>query len=270
MSKSFEGCVLDFRRSEYPYLEEVNEGILKQVKRVLTHPARILDVGAGRGILGAELKKLGHQVTAIEWDKTANLSAQGALGHVVHADLCDIAQVREGLQGSIFHAIIFSDVLEHVYDPLGVLRNYLPFLEEGGKIFISLPNATNWLNRLRFFFGRFDYEMTGVMDRTHLRFFTFHSAKQLMRAGSCQIERVDCTPFLIRAVLPEIKALFKWKYKGSLSSREIVDSKLYGFYQKWIYPLEYGVSRIFPSLLSFRMIFVISKTEKTKDSINEC
>lgn len=247
--------ILDFQQNDYPYFEEVNEGIVKHVPNTQNDLA-ILDVGAGRGSLGETLKKKGYRVYAIENNDIAAHEASKKVDHVIKLDLHDINGIRAILGEQKFKYIIFSDVLEHVYDPLDIIKNYKPFLAKDGLILISLPNAVNWLNRIRFMFGHFNYEMTGVMDRTHIRFFTFSSAKKLVQASQCVIEKVDCTPFIIRAFLPIIKRLFS--RKNDFSTNGIIESPYYKFYEKVIYPIEYMISRVLPSLFAFRIIVVAS------------
>jgi len=245
--------ILDFQQDDYPYLEEVNEGIIKQVA-ITNKDLAILDVGAGRGSLGETLKKKGYKIYAIESNEKAAHEASQKVDHVITLDLHDIKGIHASLGDQKFKYIIFSDVLEHIYDPLEVIKNYKSFLAEDGLILISLPNAVNWLNRIRFMFGHFNYEMTGVMDRTHIRFFTFYSAKKLVQASECVIEKVDCTPFIVRAFLPIIKRWFS--KKNDFSTNSIISSPYYKFYEKMIYPVEYIISRVLPSLFAFRIIIV--------------
>src|SRR5262245_24931989 len=136
-------------KSDYPYWEEVNEGIVKAVRKELSSsPERgkwdLLDVGCGYGQLGEALGRLGPRVYGIEERKEAVLKASARLEKVLPMDLADLPRVgralaRLPLRGKGFDAIVFSDVLEHVPDPLTVLRAYRKFLRPGGKVFISLP-----------------------------------------------------------------------------------------------------------------------------------
>jgi SAM-dependent methyltransferase len=101
-----------------------------------------------------------------------------------------------------FDYIVFADVLEHLRDPAAVLRRCLPALKETGKIIISVPNIANWIIRLSLLFGKFDYMDRGILDRTHLRFFTLRSLKQLMSEVSCEILDAIPTPLPVQLVLP--------------------------------------------------------------------
>lgn len=248
--------ILDFQNKEYPYFEEINEGILNQLK-TLTHHATFLNVGAGRCRLGEVLCKLGHEVYAVEYNEVVAKEAEKKVNKVICVDLHDIEKINQSLQDKKFDYIIFSDVLEHVYDPLLVLRNYRSYLATNGKFIISLPNVANWLNRFRFMLGIFNYEMTGVMDRTHIRFFTRKTAKSLIKASGCRVEKIDYTPFIIRAFLPVIKWMFN-KNK-TIEPKSIIVSPFYSYYMNYIYPIEYWITRLLPSLFSFRIILIAQK-----------
>ena len=261
MKKITSDFILDFRNNDYPYLEEINEGILKQIA-IIGEGACILDVGAGRGALGEALHAMGYYVCAIESNTHAAMEASSRVDQVICADLLNLEEINNLLNRKKFKYIIFSDVLEHFFDPLQVLHSYLPLLAEDGELLVSVPNAVNWLNRIKIMLGLFHYEMSGVMDRTHIRFFTYRSAKQLMRASGCILERVDSTPFLMRAFLPMIKALLNKTnspIEAYSNSKNIIESPLYQFYKKYVYPLEYCVHRILPSLFAFRIILVARK-----------
>lgn len=253
--------ILDFQTGDYPYLEEINAGILKQVA-ARGEGAFILDVGAGRGALGEALCAMGYHVCVIESNKTAAMEASLRVNQVICADLHHMEEIKQQLKHKKFKYIIFADVLEHVYDPLHVLRQYLPLLEDGGKLLISLPNAVNWLNRFCIMLGFFNYKMTGVMDRTHIRFFTFKSATQMLEASSCVVERVDCTPYIVRAFLPMIKVFLNKTNTKMIEAdniKSMVESPYYQLYKKYIYPIEYWMTRLIPSLLAFNIILVARK-----------
>lgn len=251
--------ILDFQKNDYPYFEEINDGILNQVAPI-GNGAPILDVGAGRGGLGGALQALGYKVCAIESNEHAAQEAGLRVDKVLYLDIENMDEIQKQLGNKKFKYIIFSDVLEHFFDPLQILKSYLPLLEDEGKLLISLPNAVNWLNRLRFMLGMFNYELTGVMDRTHIRFFTFKSAKKLIEASDCIVERVDSTPFITRAFLPIIKTILN--KDNNNNAKSIMESPYYKLYKKYVYPLEYWMSRMLPSLLAFRIILVARKTSK--------
>lgn len=243
----------------YPYFEEVNEGVLRHVSPAMNSSRpKVLDVGCGQGSLAAAIAERGYEVWGIEQASYATSKAAARVHHVLDADLTDADAVRAGLGDQRFDRIVFSDVLEHVYDPLAVLRSYLDYLAPGGRVLISLPNIVNWQTRLAFLFGRFTYQDSGVMDRTHIRFFTFKTAVEMVRGAGLTEEKVDHTPLIVRAALPLAKRLLS---RGAAPTegdqgRAIIDSPAYRAYMRYIYPLEYRLGSLRRSLFAFRIVIV--------------
>jgi 2-polyprenyl-3-methyl-5-hydroxy-6-metoxy-1,4-benzoquinol methylase len=247
-------------RKSYPYMEEVNEGILKQFERLAPLTGRVLDVGCGRAALGFAIRQLGWEVWGVEQSGEACATAAKRVHHLIEADLHDYEGVRSKLGETRFDALVFSDVLEHVYDPRTALEKYLEFVKPGGKVLISVPNAVVWTNRLSLLFGRVEYTDTGVMDRTHIRFFTFRTAKRLATAAGLTLDRVASTPYLARALLPLLKSrLSRSSTDAPPDCRALIDSSGYKNYMKWVYPAEHAVASLWRGMFAFRIIVVATK-----------
>lgn len=247
--------MIDLERRRYPYAVEVNEGILRHFRGV--RPGTALDVGCGRGELAHAIKELGWEVWGVESDPEALETARNRMDRVIDADLQDVGRVASELEGKQFDALVMSDVLEHLYDPYAVLRRYIRFVKPGGRVLISLPNAVTFTNRLKWLLGRVEYEDTGVMDRTHIRFFTFRSAREVVEASGCRVERVDSTPNLVRSLLPMVKRFTPLGY----NPRGIIDSPSYRFYMRWIYPVERKLCSLWKGMFAFRIILVARRAE---------
>lgn len=101
-----------------------------------------------------------------------------------------------------FDYILFADVLEHLRDPEAVLKRALPSLKAGGKVIVSVPNIANLVMRLSLLAGRFDYTERGILDRTHLRFFTLANLKRMIANCGCDIVTVAATPVPMQLALP--------------------------------------------------------------------
>ena len=142
------------------------------IRSMLPSGVRVLDVGCGTGALTLAVNEgKGNTVLCIEPDPVrAEAARQNGLA--VYAGLLDEDFVRT--QGK-FDAIVFADVLEHLVDPAAALRTAMACLVPGGVIISSVPNVAHWTVRLRLLFGRFDYDKWGIMDATHLRWFTTKS-----------------------------------------------------------------------------------------------
>ena len=231
-----------------PYLEEANLGVLRQVAT----GERILDVGCGRGRLGQEMRARGNVVHGIELDREAAEVAATRLELVHCGDATDRESLPEPIRSGGYDAIVFADVLEHVIDPLRLVRSMRPLLRPDGRIIVSLPNVASWPVRLGLMFGRFDYQDAGVLDRTHLRFFTARSARALLSEAGFRIDAEDATPYLARAALPLARRLFS----SPSEAGSLVDSSAYRAYADWVEPIEALAARAWPGLLAFQVVLV--------------
>ena len=177
--------------------------ILKTIERE-TEPLRILDVGCADGYLGKILQKKGHAVTGIESNPEA---AERACTHYDVFHRADIEAFAFPYR-QVFDYILFADVLEHLRDPAAVLRRSIPALKDSGKVIISVPNVANWIIRLGLLFGNFDPADRGILDRTHLHFFTLRTLRNMMSEVSCRILDVTPTPVPLQLALPFTRRQF--------------------------------------------------------------
>jgi 2-polyprenyl-3-methyl-5-hydroxy-6-metoxy-1,4-benzoquinol methylase len=235
------------QQNEYAYMEEINEGVLRNLPpRQESGEGRfVLDVGCGYGALAEAIENKGYAVWGIERHDVASALAGQRMTKVIHEDLTNLGAVREAIGERRFEYLVFSDVLEHLHDPDLILRSYLPFLKDSGTVIVSVPNVAAWNIRLRLLLGIFKYADSGILDRTHLRFFTFKTAQKMLRDAGLRVTKKDLTPYLMRSFLPIIKKVFLRSGKGRVDSRRaIIVTTPYGFYLRWIYPLEYVEGRI--------------------------
>ena len=140
---------------------------------------RVLDVGCGGGMVTqmANLDK-GNEVVAIEPDGERAALAR-ARGINVHNSVLDDG-LRETL--GLFDVVMSSDVLEHIAVPSDFLASLKAMLKPDGLLLLSVPNVAHWSVRWMLLRGRFDYEPSGIMDATHLRWFTADSFRRLLDA----------------------------------------------------------------------------------------
>lgn len=245
---------------EYYAFEDVNHTVVEALARLrASWPAApsLLDVGCGRGLLADAARRLNYRVTAIESHPVALAAARDRVDEVLPVDLCDRKAVSAALGNRKFDTILLADVLEHLPDPLAVLRFYRGFLDPGGRVVISLPNIASWDRRLALLFGRFDYADSGVMDRTHLRFFTFRTARILLAEAGLATVSVAHAPGLVRAFLPLIKRFFTRSCgQAPPAPGDILNSSAYRIYERWILPGETRVAGLWRGLLSFRIVLV--------------
>jgi 2-polyprenyl-3-methyl-5-hydroxy-6-metoxy-1,4-benzoquinol methylase len=233
--------------ASYQYFEDVNWGLLRLWGK--RRGLRVLDVGCGFATTSERIQKIGNEVTGIESSAAACTVAAKRVSRVVQADLQDA-----DLGDEQFDLVIFADVLEHVPWPVGVLRRYLQWVKPGGSVIVSLPNVGLWSVRFAHLFGRWEYEETGVLDRTHLRFFTRKSARWLLEQAQLDPVRVTYNPGLVRPFVPLAKKVLA-RGTDSGAPDALLHSKPYQVYMKTAYPLERAVASLWPGMLAFQMIF---------------
>ncbi len=245
----------------YQYFEEVNQGLLKLA---LGHD-RVLDVGCGLGALGEELRGQGCYVVGLDVSEEAVGHARPRLDE---AYVCDVT-ADAGLpfdESERFDLIVFGDVLEHVADPLAVLSRFKRCIRPGGHIVVSLPNVASWPIRLKLFFGSFTYTDSGILDRTHLRFFTLKTARELIRQAGFRIEAATVTPNFTRVFLRFVRGWFVAPGSGPADPKAIVESNPYRFYLRWVFPVETAVARLWKSLFAFQFVFyAVLMADATED-----
>jgi methionine biosynthesis protein MetW len=148
---------------------------------VPTQARRVLDVGCGAGALGAALREeRGIEVMGLELSADAAARARERLDAVIVADL-DALDDLPFERGS-FDAMVFGDVLEHLRDPHRLLRTLRPWLADDGALVCSIPNVGHWSVVLPLLLqDRWPYEDAGLLDRTHVHFFTLTEAELMLR-----------------------------------------------------------------------------------------
>ncbi len=168
----------------------------------------ILDVGCWNGTFGKTLKSLRDVVVdGVELDAAQAAAAlRGGYRHVHHCDLDDgnIPSQREG-----YDFILFGDVLEHLKNPDRVLTASRKLLNPGGQVLISVPNIAYILSRMKLLIGRWEYTDSGIMDRTHLRFYTVRSIVRLL--GDCGFHHAWTRGYVGLANYPApVRMLARW------------------------------------------------------------
>jgi O-antigen biosynthesis protein len=148
-------------------------------------PLRILEVGCSSGYMGAHLKARGHSVVGVEPSPAAAEAARVVLDEVHVGTFAQYACTHR--PGSEFDVVTFVDVLEHLDDPAEALRQCVTLLKPDGHIAISIPNVTHGGIRGLLLEGRWEYQELGILDRTHLRFFSRQSFVALLDAAGLGI-----------------------------------------------------------------------------------
>jgi 2-polyprenyl-3-methyl-5-hydroxy-6-metoxy-1,4-benzoquinol methylase len=157
-------------------------GSRPDLRAMIPHRARrALDVGCGAGALGAALKlDTGAEVHGIEVFEAAADIAQTRLDGVLRVDLQRVTELP--YPPAHFDVITFGDVLEHMHDPHGLLRLLRTHLTPDGVIVCSIPNVKHWSVVADLLLNdRWRYADQGLLDRTHVHFFTLAEIDEMLR-----------------------------------------------------------------------------------------
>ncbi|MCE1165959.1 MAG: bifunctional glycosyltransferase/class I SAM-dependent methyltransferase [Bacteroidetes bacterium] len=160
---------------------------------------RILDVGCGDGLFAEHIKK-GNYVVGVDFIDESDNTRKNFRKFFKY-------DLNKGLPKELdaeekFDFVLFMDILEHLLDFETILEESKRYLKKDGKIIISLPNIVNIFVRLNILLGRFPYSDKGILDRTHLHFFTYGSIKKLMAKHNLEVIQKKVTPIPIIEVLP--------------------------------------------------------------------
>ena len=178
---------------------------LKKILQLVGRDRHVLDAGCATGYLANLLQQQGCRVTGIELNPEAAAAARAYCDHVHVADL-DVVPLTTLLGEQTFEAIICGDVLEHLRQPAQFLEAARQHLVPGGYVVASLPNVAHGAVRLMLWQGEFNYTPYGLLDNTHLRFFTRRTVLELFQATGYGIEALETTTLPLLAVsdlLPE-------------------------------------------------------------------
>jgi O-antigen biosynthesis protein len=154
---------------------------------------RILEIGCGAGMTGRLLKELGFQeVVGVELVEKVAREATPYYDRVI---VDDVEKAALPYEKGYFDCILYGDVLEHLVDPWKVLKEHRSLLKPGGIIVCSIPNIRHYRITKRLLLkGKWDYQESGILDRTHLRFFTIGSMQNMIADSGFEIATVIKTP----------------------------------------------------------------------------
>lgn len=174
-------------RSE-KYYESARDDLIQFVP---DNAKRILDIGCGAGMMGLALKKkLGStiEVYGIEINPKAGDKAKANIDKVFIGDAENIALP---FKNKYLDCIICADVLEHLIDPWGFILKQTAYLKDGGLVIASIPNISHYRIIKMLKKGEWNYENAGILDRTHLRFFTLKSIASMFKDAHLEIVKIE-------------------------------------------------------------------------------
>lgn len=205
------------------------------VARLNNLPAqnKVLDVGTATGMLARMCENKALRFFGVEmnsdWAQVASPFYEKIW--IQSIDAMD----EEFLQG--YNAVILGDLLEHLSAPEPVLKKLVSLQDSDSIFLISVPNVANFWVRLNLLFGRFDYADRGILDRTHLRFFTRKTLVEMIKNSGLKIVSIQVTPIPL-----ELVSTFFITAPG-----------------KALHALFAGLTLLFPTLLGYQFIVEAKK-----------
>jgi len=207
--------MIEPKRSKYDIQIHMDqEDVHTREVRMIGPGQTVLECGCDTGYVSKALVEIGCTVTGIELNPAAADAARAFCEDVFVTDLDGFDFLLE-LGDRRFDVVLFGDVLEHLKDPWGVLRRARAVLNPDGRVVASIPNIAERNVVLNLLLGQFEYRERGLLDETHLRFFTAQSVRHLFEATGyvvTRIERIENeavereVPLDLERVPPEIQA----------------------------------------------------------------
>jgi O-antigen biosynthesis protein len=181
------------KQKQAGYYRHPRLDVLRHLSSFGGRPVKVLELGCAAGETARELRTLCNVefYTGLEVSELAAAKAREVINKVIVTDINSLDLEHTDLGSAHFDLILALDVLEHLIDPWSVLASLRTCLAPEGKLVLSLPNVSNiWiLNGLSE--GCWTYEDDGLLDATHLRFFTLDSIKELVQGAAFEITAIE-------------------------------------------------------------------------------
>ena len=212
-----------------------------QIKALVPNRQRVLDVGCGEGFISQSLVLRGCEVIGADFFQPKDISF---FSEFFSVDLENGLNLSRKKYDAYFDYIIFADVIEHITKPEKLLVDTKKYLAKGGKIIISTGNIANWYIRISLLFGRFNYALRGLLDKTHVHLYTKKTLLDLMRNNNLKVIKKQYT------IIPYVLAFPSLKNSPFL--------KIINFFS-------YGLAKLWPTLFAYQFIL----EAKLSDPIDE-
>jgi SAM-dependent methyltransferase len=214
------------------YRQDLSKGLFGKylsAMRFLPPSGSILELGCASGDFSRVLMDRGFEVAGVELDGEAAELARAAGVEVRQMDLA-LDEFPQAMNAR-FDAVLAMDVIEHVPEPSRLLRKLRQSLRDPGRVIVTGPNVAYWAVRWALLRGRWQYVEAGILDRDHLRFYTFDTWVELANSCGFDVVRSEACdgfiplehrwlkiPLLCRCV-PAIKRILMRRYPRLFASQ---------------------------------------------------
>ena len=185
--------MVSFKKIKYRYRGKFDPDKLLKTNidylstRLVKPKTKILELGAATGFMSEYFRKrLGCTVTGVDINPAAKQDICG--------DLNDPMTWQKIKRQTPYDLVFASAILEHLPRPEKTLQLIKQVLKPNGELIVTLPNFAHWRMRWNLLLGRFDYEDYGLLDRTHLRFFTYKTSQKLITVAGFTIKKILIDP----------------------------------------------------------------------------
>ena len=170
--------------------------LLRLIRRHAPRGGTLLDLGAAGGELGSSIRDHFDRTLGFEYNVDCVGELTGRFDQIVIADLERVKQLPKGVS-----VVVLADVLEHLRSPVRALGLVRDALIDDGHVFISVPNIANVTVRLGLLFGIFEYRDRGILDHTHLRFYTLRTIRREVENAGFRIEETQGSSVPLRLIV---------------------------------------------------------------------
>ncbi|HEY8992980.1 MAG TPA: class I SAM-dependent methyltransferase [Candidatus Microsaccharimonas sp.] len=245
--------------------------------RLVPVKSKVLDVGCSSGNFGYELaKRLDCVVDGVEINPKDANEARKKLRNVysINIETDDVAVIKD-----TYDIIYFGDVIEHLVDPVAALKRTKTLLSKNGKIIFSIPNMAFIGIRLDLLDGNFDYTETGLLDKTHLHFYTKKEIEHVFEEAGFAIDTFDYVQKdypkkvikkeLAKVGLTPNELFYKNAAKIEASSFQFVGSAVVGRTKQVSKRAQFGPIDLFETYLNDTVKNYTNEQKKLQEQINE-
>ncbi len=187
----------------------------QKILEIVGQKKTILEIGSSTGYMTRAFLENGCIVDVVETDPEAVVKLPKAVRKIIHSSIED-SSVYSKLGSYDF--IIMADVLEHLVSPEKVLKELSKVALDGTTLLVSLPNVASWVTRKQLFFkGDFEYQESGILDRTHLHFYTVNSLPKVIERNGWKVINAigTITRLPFEGLINEIP-IVRWIFKKSI------------------------------------------------------
>lgn len=170
--------------------------LIDLIRRHALRGGTLLDLGASAGHLGLAVRDLFSSTIGFEYEVACIGALRERFDTALVADLEKVKRLPSGVD-----AVVLADILEHLRDAPALLRLVRQSLSPNGRVFISVPNIANITVRLGLLFGVFEYRDRGILDNTHLRFYTMRTIRREVESAGFRVLAIRGSSVPIRLII---------------------------------------------------------------------